>query len=125
MNWLWRMDLANQPGQERIAEGSEVRQLRAFLRSVGDTLRLHILRYLTREGETNVTELADALRVSQPLLSWHLGVLKRNELVSVRREGRAALYSVNVLVVRDYRARLDTWLGIAKPGARSEEREDA
>ncbi len=110
--------------QERLVEGSEVRELRSFLRSVGDTLRLHILRYLAREGETNVTALADALRASQPLLSWHLGVLKRNQLVSVRREGREALYSVNVPVVRAYRARLDAWLGIPGPGTQSEERTD-
>jgi DNA-binding transcriptional ArsR family regulator len=111
-------------GQEHSTEGSEVRELRAFLRSVGDTLRLYILRYLVLEGETNVTGLADALRASQPLLSWHLGVLKRNELVSVRREGREALYSVNMPVVQEYRTRLDSWLGIARPGARSEERTD-
>lgn len=111
-------------GQERTVEGSEVRELRAFLRSVGDTLRLHILWHLAREGETNVTQLADALRASQPLLSWHLGVLKRNELVSVRREGREARYSINVPVVRAYRARLDAWLGIARPDTRSEERMD-
>jgi DNA-binding transcriptional ArsR family regulator len=118
------MDSPNPSGQEHIVEGSEVRELRAFLRSVGDTLRLHILRHLAREGETNVTELADVLRASQPLLSWHLGVLKRNQLVSVRREGREAWYSVNVPVVRAYRARLDAWLGMARAGTLSEERTD-
>jgi len=106
------MDLPDSTGQERITEVAEVRELRAFLRSVGDTLRLHILRHLARAGEMNVTDLAHALRASQPLLSWHLGVLKRSQLVSVRREGREAWYSVNMPVVREYRERLDAWLGV-------------
>jgi DNA-binding transcriptional ArsR family regulator len=106
------MDLPDSTGQEPIREAAEVRELRAFLRSLGDTLRLHILRYLARAGEMNVTDLAHALRVSQPLLSWHLGVLKRSQLVSVRRVGREAWYSVNMPIVREHRERLDAWLGV-------------
>ena len=116
------MDQRDSTGQERIREVAEVRELRAFLRSVGDTLRLHILRHLARAGEMNVTDLAHALRASQPLLSWHLGVLKRSQLVCVRREGREAWYSVNMPAVRQYRERLDAWLGVAAPDSASEER---
>jgi DNA-binding transcriptional ArsR family regulator len=107
------MDLPDPTGQERVRETAEVRELRMYLRSVGDTLRLHILRHLAIVGETNVTDLARVLRASQPLLSWHLGVLKRSQLVSVRRDGREAWYSVNWSVLRDYRKRLDAWLGLA------------
>lgn len=107
------MDLPESAGQERAREMAEVRELRTYLRSVGDTLRLHILRHLAHVGEMNVTDLARVLRASQPLLSWHLGVLKRSQLVSVRRDGREAWYSVNMHVLHDYRERLDAWLGIA------------
>jgi ArsR family transcriptional regulator len=107
------MDLPDSTGQERVRETAEVRELRMYLRSVGDTLRLHILRHLALVGETNVTDLARALRASQPLLSWHLGVLKRSQLVSVRRDGREAWYSVNMSMLCDYRERLDAWLGLA------------
>lgn len=106
------MDLLESAGQERARETAEVRELRMYLRSVGDTLRLHILHHLARLGEMNVTDLARALRASQPLLSWHLGVLKRSELVSVRRDGREAWYSVNAPVLRGYHDRLDAWLGM-------------
>jgi DNA-binding transcriptional ArsR family regulator len=107
------MDLPDSTGQERAQETAEVRELRTYLRSVGDTLRLLILRHLAHVGEMNVTDLARALRASQPLLSWHLGVLKRSQLVSVRRDGREAWYSVNMPMLRGYRERLDAWLGMA------------
>ena len=51
----------------------EARELRIYLRTVGDMVRLQILRQLAQNEEMGVTELARALRVSQPLLSFHLG----------------------------------------------------
>jgi len=117
------MDLPDSTAQERTREATEIRELQMFLRSVGDTLRLHVLRHLARVGEMNVTDLARALRASQPLLSWHLGVLKRSQLVSVRREGREAWYSVNVPILLAYRERLDAWLGMADSASKESSNE--
>ena len=96
---------------ERARALSEVRDLRLYLRTVGDTLRLLILRELSLNQEMSVTELAQALRVSQPLLSWHLGVLKRINLVRVRRDGRLVWYSFDREVLDAYRGRLAAWIG--------------
>jgi len=93
------------------AELAKVRDLRLFFKTVGDTIRLQILRQLARNQEMSVTELAQALRVSQPLLSWHLGVLRRIALVHVRREGRLVWYSLNEDTLRSYTKRFDAWLG--------------
>ena len=40
-------------------------------------------------------ELADAIQISQPHLSWHLRMLRRGQLVRTRRVGRAVYYSLN------------------------------
>jgi len=88
----------------------EARELRLYLRTVGDTVRLQILRRLARDGEMSVTELARELRVSQPLVSWHLGVLRRIELVSIRREGRLVWYSLNRPQLRAFRERFTAWI---------------
>jgi len=88
----------------------EARELRAYLRTVGDMVRLQILRQLAHSGELGVTELAHVLRVSQPLVSWHLGVLRRIELVSVRREGRLVWYSLNRPQLRAFRERFSAWI---------------
>src|SRR5207245_10977403 len=57
--------------------------------------RLRILQYLAGIPETSVLELADAIGISQPRLSWHLRMLRRGQLVRTRRVGRTVHYSLN------------------------------
>ncbi|SDR81450.1 ArsR/SmtB family transcription factor [Corynebacterium timonense] len=56
-------------------------------------LRLQILLLLT-SGEHVVHELVSELGKSQPLISQHLRVLKRANLVTSARRGREVLYSL-------------------------------
>jgi DNA-binding transcriptional ArsR family regulator len=46
-------------------------------------------------GESTVGELVDRLRLRQPQVSKHLGVLRTVGLVLVRAEGRRRWYRVN------------------------------
>ena len=81
------MDRTESSGAGRTSD-AELRAIRVYLRALGDTVRLQLLHLLAAQGEMNVMDLAHTLRVSQPLVSWHLGVLRRADLVSVRRQGR-------------------------------------
>ena len=76
------------------------------------------MRRLSRRGEMNVTDLALALRASQPLVSWHLGVLRRAGFVRARRDGRVAWYSAEDGALGGLMQQLGTWLGNAtrEPG---------
>lgn len=65
-----------------------LRDLRAFHRALGDVTRLRIVQLLAAEGELVVSEIARRLRVSQPLLTWHLHRLKRSGVVRAVRVGR-------------------------------------
>jgi ArsR family transcriptional regulator len=67
---------------------STVRDLRTYYRALGDDTRLRVLQLLATEGEHTVTELAGQLRLSQPLLSWHLRRLRRAGVVRTVRVGR-------------------------------------
>lgn len=67
---------------------SSVRDLRTYYRALGDDTRLRVLQLLATEGERTVTELAVRLRLSQPLLSWHLRRLRRAGVVKTVRVGR-------------------------------------
>jgi len=67
---------------------SSVRDLRTYYRALGDDTRLRVLQLLATEGEHTVTELAERLRLSQPLLSWHLRRLRRAGVVKTVRVGR-------------------------------------
>jgi DNA-binding transcriptional ArsR family regulator len=103
----------------------EARELRVYLRTVGDTVRLQVLRRLAQNGEMSVTELARELRISQPLVSWHLGVLRRIELVSIRREGRLAWYSLNRPQLRAFRERFTAWVAAIDGATDKESATDA
>ncbi|WP_133062043.1 ArsR/SmtB family transcription factor, partial [Paraburkholderia hospita] len=46
------------------------------------------------QGEMSVGELEEQLGIRQPTLSQQLGVLRENELVATRREGKNIFYSV-------------------------------
>jgi len=69
--------------------------LRRALRALGDEVRLEIVHMLATGAEINVTDLAATLLISQPLVSWHLAILRRNGLVRTRRQGRQVYCSLD------------------------------
>jgi ArsR family transcriptional regulator len=73
------------------ATGDPALLARAF-QALADEKRVRVLELLG-DGERCVCELAEALDVSQPLLSFHLRTLREAGLISDRREGRWVYYS--------------------------------
>ena len=73
------------PGEERVEAATEM------LRMLADGTRLRLM-WLLREGEHDVTALVAAVGMARPAVSQHLGKLRLAGLVSVRRDGRRALY---------------------------------
>ena len=61
---------------------------------------------LLRGGERPVGELVAELRVSQPTVSKHLGVLRSAGLVDVRVDAQRRLYSIRPEPLRE----VDAWL---------------
>jgi DNA-binding transcriptional ArsR family regulator len=66
----------------------------AIFRALGDPSRLAIFESLARR-EAPVKELTAQFRISQPAVSQHLAALRKAGLVTVRRDGRMAYYSLN------------------------------
>lgn len=86
-----------------------LRELRAFHRALGDVTRLRVLQILATEGEFSVSELVRRLRISGPLMSWHLRRLTRAGIVRTERVGREVRCSFDrerfvELQERSYRA---------------------
>jgi ArsR family transcriptional regulator len=67
---------------------SYLRELKTFHRALGDVTRLRVVQILATEGERPVSDLGRRLRISQPLMTWHLHRLKRAGLVRTERVGR-------------------------------------
>jgi ArsR family transcriptional regulator len=71
------------------------RELKALCRAVGDLSRMRIVRHLASEGEISVSELAQRLVMSQPLVSWHLRILRRASVLMTRKDGRQVYCSLD------------------------------
>ncbi|KQY19076.1 ArsR family transcriptional regulator [Massilia sp. Root133] len=65
----------------------------ALLKVLGNPDRLLLLCQLT-QGEFCVSDLESKLGIQQPTLSQQLGVLREEQLVSTRREGKQIYYSL-------------------------------
>jgi ArsR family transcriptional regulator len=65
-----------------------------IFKALADETRLRVLKLLSR-GELCVCEIAAALALEQPRLSFHLRILKEAGIVSVRRQERWILYRLN------------------------------
>jgi DNA-binding transcriptional ArsR family regulator len=80
----------------RESTTQELKETARYFHALKDVLRLRILVTLTECGELTVTKLARTLRVSQPLVSFHLRPLRMLGLVQVRRVGREVYCSINL-----------------------------
>ncbi|MDB4285430.1 metalloregulator ArsR/SmtB family transcription factor [bacterium] len=63
------------------------------MKAIADENRVRVLMLLLRR-ELSVCELMAILRISQPLVSRHLSILKEAGLVRNRRDGKLHFYSV-------------------------------
>ena len=73
---------------------SEMIRLHAHVcKGLADPKRLMIIDAL-RDGEVTVTDLVDALEIPQANVSQHLAVLRDKGLVTSRRDGQWAYYSL-------------------------------
>ncbi|HDQ70530.1 MAG TPA: transcriptional regulator [Chloroflexi bacterium] len=82
--------------QQPQATEEGLRDLARYFYTLKDVLRLRILITLADNVEMTVTELAQTLRVSQPLISFHLRPLRTFGLVKVRRAGREVYCSIDM-----------------------------
>jgi ArsR family transcriptional regulator len=65
-----------------------------FCKALADDTRQRILVMLS-EQELCVGDIVYAFDMSQPTISYHLGVLKQFHLVTSRKEGKQVFYAVN------------------------------
>ncbi|MCW2255539.1 DNA-binding transcriptional ArsR family regulator [Providencia alcalifaciens] len=68
-------------------------QTSSLLKTLGNPDRLLLLCQLT-QGEACVSELETSLGIQQPTLSQQLTVLRNEELVITRREGKRIYYAI-------------------------------
>ena len=97
---------------------STSRDLKAHYVGLANPTRLAILALLV-SGERTASEIARKLKLSQPLMSWHLRVMRRAGLVGTRRSGREVLCSLDRKSIREYQERFNQLIrepeGVSQP----------
>ena len=71
-----------------------IQEMAEFFKIFGDGTRIRVLQTLM-EGEKNVGDLAEVLEMSQSAVSHQLRVLRQNDLVKYRKEGKVVFYSLD------------------------------
>jgi DNA-binding transcriptional ArsR family regulator len=80
---------------------TELHRVKADLfRALAHPVRIRILELLAGR-EHSVQELQDALSLDQPAVSQHLAALRARDLVTARRDGTAAHYSLRSPLLAD------------------------
>lgn len=68
---------------------------------LSDSTRLRMLRLLAQE-ELSVAELQEILEMGQSRISSHLGLLRRHDMVSDRKDGKKTFYNLNLEVTQRF-----------------------
>jgi DNA-binding transcriptional ArsR family regulator len=78
------------PAPETAAE-QDLRRLRTLYRALGDETRLRVIGLMAEAGPLPVRELSARVGLSQPLISWHLRILRLAGLIDTERQGREVI----------------------------------
>ncbi|GIK66339.1 MAG: hypothetical protein BroJett018_41330 [Chloroflexota bacterium] len=65
------------------------------MKALADEARLKIVAFLAQQGECNVGEIADAMKLTQSTASRHLSLLAKTDILQMRRDGAMRYYKVN------------------------------
>jgi DNA-binding transcriptional ArsR family regulator len=82
---------------QKIGPGAPVQDLEplaGLFKLLSDGTRLRILMLLAK-GERNVSSLCEELKLPQPTVSHHLGLLRMKHIISNRRHGKQVFYGLD------------------------------
>lgn len=75
-------------------DAQQLKKSSQVLKALGNFYRLQIVALLL-DGEKNVSQINEVVKVSQPALSQHLARLRRESIVAARRQQREIYYYIN------------------------------
>jgi DNA-binding transcriptional ArsR family regulator len=78
---------------DAAALAAAAEQASEFLKSLANPVRLRIL-CLLAQGEAPVGEIAERLAARQSLISQHLALLRKDGIVTARRDGQTIHYAL-------------------------------
>jgi DNA-binding transcriptional ArsR family regulator len=76
-----------------VSDGQSLGNLCSLFKLLSDKTRLQIVMLLAA-GERNVTSLCEELKLPQPTVSHHLGLLRMNGVIINKRHGKQVIYAL-------------------------------
>src|ERR1035437_7924211 len=76
------------------SDAQSLNNLCQLFRLLSDKTRLQIVMLLA-VGERNVTSLCEELKLPQPTMSHHLGLLRMNRVIINKRHGKKVIYALD------------------------------
>jgi DNA-binding transcriptional ArsR family regulator len=80
------------------------------IRAVNHPLRKSFIAFIHDKGEISVTKLYVHFRLEQSVASQHLSILRKARFVTVKKNGKERLYSVNYAVFESFNENIKTIL---------------
>ncbi len=68
-----------------------------YYKALFDPVRIEIIRYLSFEGPSNISKIAENFSQDRSVISRHLDLLYRNGIVTKEKVSRYTIYNVNIL----------------------------
>src|SRR5262245_37253330 len=81
------------PAKSSLSDES-MGDLCSLFKLLSDKTRLQIVMLLA-SGERNVTSLCEELKLPQPTVSHHLGLLRMNGVILNKRKGKQVIYALD------------------------------
>ncbi len=66
----------------------------SILKTIGHPIRVDIIRKIYDNQILSVSEIQDLLHISQPVISLHLGILKKKGIISSFKKGKQSFYLI-------------------------------
>ena len=103
--------LKSPSSEEEIAiDFLRMKKAALILRAINHKLRLQIIKIIQEHQKITVTEIYIKLRMEQSVVSQHLAILRRANVVITRRDGKFIYYMINYARAKEIVGFVDTLL---------------
>ena len=73
---------------------SKSQKVATILKSIGHPIRVRILLILSDNKSITVSQLSKDLLIDQPVMSLHLAILRKLNIISVQKQGKESFYTI-------------------------------
>ena len=69
-------------------------KIASLLKSVAHPIRIKVIRLIFENESLSVSQIHTLLNIDQPVVSLHLGILKKHGVINSKKEGKNSFYYI-------------------------------